>query len=156
MRDISKEELKDILEQHRKWRFGEDGGECASLRGADLSYADLRYADLRYADLSDADLRYADLREIKSLWAATGNLREIKSLFISEDYAIVYTDTYLQIGCEKHKIADWWEFDNKRIAEMDGKKALEFWKDNKDYIRQTTEKFPAVSSLIKGEDNNGE
>jgi hypothetical protein len=97
-------------------------------------------------------LRDADLGEIESLWSATGNQKEIKSLFISEDYAITYTDKFLQIGCEKHLIGDWWEFDNKRIAEMDGRKALRFWKDNKDFIKMTLEKFPAVKSGVQALD----
>lgn len=64
---MTQAELSKILEKHRKWLVGEDGGEYASLSGANLSGADLRGADLRYAylrgaDLSRADLRGADLR----------------------------------------------------------------------------------------------
>ena len=60
-------DLKLILEKHAKWIRGEDGGERADLRGADLRCADLcdadlRDADLRGADLRDADLYYANLR----------------------------------------------------------------------------------------------
>ena len=81
MRNISKEELNGIIENHLHWikadckdwknmkadlRYANLSG--ANLSGANLSeanlrYADLRYADLRYADLSGADLRYADLSE---------------------------------------------------------------------------------------------
>jgi uncharacterized protein YjbI with pentapeptide repeats len=56
------EELKTILENHRKWVWGETGGSRANLGGADLRSADLRSADLRSADLRSADLRSADLR----------------------------------------------------------------------------------------------
>jgi hypothetical protein len=55
------DDLKRILDLHRKWVYGEGGGERAILRGADLIGADLSDADLRGADLSDADLRGADL-----------------------------------------------------------------------------------------------
>ena len=58
---MTRTELLEILERHRKWLVGEDGGEYASLSGANLCGADLRYADLCGADLGDADLRYADL-----------------------------------------------------------------------------------------------
>ena len=78
---MTRTELSEILERHRKWLAGEAGGQRAdlrgaNLRGADLSGADLSGADLRYAnlsganlsganlsgaDLSGADLRYADL-----------------------------------------------------------------------------------------------
>ena len=56
------ENLKEILEKHRKWLYGDEDGERADLYGADLREADLRRADLREADLRRADLRRADLR----------------------------------------------------------------------------------------------
>lgn len=75
---MNREELKIILEKHKKWLMGKYDGFCANLRyadlnnadlshanlyGADLSYANLRNADLSEADLRDADLRYADLSD---------------------------------------------------------------------------------------------
>ena len=92
MKNISVEELNEILEKHEIWLRGEEDGERADLwdtdlRGfdlidinlsgadlrnsdlgdanlmyADLKYADLKYTDLSYTNLSDADLRGADLR----------------------------------------------------------------------------------------------
>ena len=79
------DELKSIIEKHKKWLNNEVGGERAELRGGDLSGvdlsgvdlrgaalfgvylrylrgADLRGADLRYANLCHAELRGADLR----------------------------------------------------------------------------------------------
>lgn len=56
-----KNELNEILENHKLWLNGE-GGECANLRGADLRYANLYNIDLRCADLNSADLRCANLR----------------------------------------------------------------------------------------------
>ena len=53
---MTKEELKEILDSHKKWLNNEPDG-----KKADLSDADLRFADLRFADLRDADLRDADL-----------------------------------------------------------------------------------------------
>ena len=38
MRTISPEELRNILESHKKWLAGE-GGKRADLRGADLDYS---------------------------------------------------------------------------------------------------------------------
>jgi uncharacterized protein YjbI with pentapeptide repeats len=58
---MEKADLDFIIEKHRKWLLNKDGGERASLRGADLSCASLRGADLRCADLRDADLSSADL-----------------------------------------------------------------------------------------------
>ena len=59
---MKQEELQEILDAHKKWIKGEDGGVRANLRRADLSEANLRRADLRGADLRGADLRGADLR----------------------------------------------------------------------------------------------
>lgn len=63
---MTKTELNEILEKHRKWLNNEESGERANLRradlsGANLSEANLRRADLRRADLSEANLRGADL-----------------------------------------------------------------------------------------------
>ena len=69
MRTLSKEELQEILEKHKKWLTGKDGGERADLRGADLRKADLRGADLRKADFRGADLREADFRGADFRWA---------------------------------------------------------------------------------------
>lgn len=61
MRTISKDELKEILEKHRKWLYKEEGGEQADLSHADLQNADLSAAKLQNADLSYANLSYANL-----------------------------------------------------------------------------------------------
>ena len=52
-----------ILEKHRKWLRGEDGGERANLYGADLSGANLSGAYLYGAYLYGAYLYGADLSE---------------------------------------------------------------------------------------------
>ena len=65
MREISKDELQDILETHEHWLNRDcDGWESmrANLRGADLRGADLRETDLRGADLRGANLQGADLQ----------------------------------------------------------------------------------------------
>ena len=61
MKKITREELKEILEKHKKWMLNEDGGERAELADTDLSYAVLEDADLRGADLKGADLDYSCL-----------------------------------------------------------------------------------------------
>lgn len=67
MKQYTKEQINEILELHKAWLFGEEGGVCANLSdanlsGANLSGADLSYANLRRADLSGANLRGANLR----------------------------------------------------------------------------------------------
>ena len=61
MKTYTAEELKEVLEKHRKWRL-DKGGECANLREADLEGANLRGADLRGANLGEANLECANLR----------------------------------------------------------------------------------------------
>ena len=53
--------LKEILEKHKMWLNGEEGGEKADLRGADLRWANLYRANLREADLYGANLNGANL-----------------------------------------------------------------------------------------------
>ena len=80
MRQISKDELNTILENHLHWLQEDcDGWETmradlrnANLCNADLCYADLRNANLRNADLRNANLCYADLRYAYHLDEATG------------------------------------------------------------------------------------
>jgi len=59
------EELVEILDNHRRWLYGQEGKkERANLRNANLRNADLSCTDLSKADLSKADLAYADLNNI--------------------------------------------------------------------------------------------
>ena len=69
--------IKEILDKHKKWLLGEDGGERAYLRGADLYGAYLRGAYLRGADLRGADLCGANLRGANLRGA---NLRGAKNI----------------------------------------------------------------------------
>ena len=57
MKNISAEELKTILENHKHW-LCEDCNGWENMR-ANFSGANLRYANLRYANFSGADLRGA-------------------------------------------------------------------------------------------------
>ena len=66
---MNSEEIRKMLENHKKWLFNESEGIRADLRGvslyhADLTGADLCGADLRGADLCGADLCEADLRGV--------------------------------------------------------------------------------------------
>ena len=107
-----------------------------NLYGANLSGADLSGADLSGANLSRANLYHADL------YGANGVNDYLKCIQIDQ-YPITYTSDALQIGCERHAISDWADFDDHRIAEMDGKDALKFWRKYKDWIFQTIELCPA-------------
>lgn len=58
---MNKEELKEILENHKLWLQDSNTGKRANLHYADLSYADLRSANLISANLISANLSYANL-----------------------------------------------------------------------------------------------
>ena len=63
MRTITKDELDIILEKHKSYIMGIDGGERANLSGTDLRGVDLSYVDLSYADLHGANLSGTDLHD---------------------------------------------------------------------------------------------
>jgi hypothetical protein len=48
---MNKAELEKVLDAHVKWQNGEEGGNRADLRGANLGGADLRGADLDFSVL---------------------------------------------------------------------------------------------------------
>lgn len=127
-RSLNDEKLHEILNSHAAWLRGESSGQRANLMDADLRRTNLMGANLR---------------------GVAGNGREIKSIFVSEQYPITYTAEYMQIGCERHLITEWWEFDDKRISEMGGVGALKFWREWKDSIRVIIEKSPAVKCDVQ-------
>ena len=123
MKNISKEELKEILDKHKMWLKDEEGGERANLSNADLSgtylwnanltYADLNganlsnaglwNADLSDADLSDADLSDADLRGT-NLWGANlsgADLKNIKTSTSTIGYNLACPEEGVFIGYKK-------------------------------------------------------
>jgi len=64
---MTKDEIAAVLDLHKKWLCGEDGGEHANLAdayllGAYLADANLTGANLRGADLAGANLKGANLK----------------------------------------------------------------------------------------------
>jgi len=106
----------------------------AYLRGADLQGANLQGANLRGANLQDTYLRGADLQgaylQGAYLRGADGEkitIEKVPIQILTDTYYIIIFDAHMKIGCEFHSIADWWAFDNERIAQMDGTRARRFW-----------------------------
>ncbi len=114
----------------------------ANLNGASLYRANLDGASLYRANLNGANLNGASLYRA-SLYRASGINEYIKCIQIDQ-YPITYTSEVMQIGCQRHLIAEWRGFDDERIAGMDGKKALRFWRKYKDWIFQTIDLCPAT------------
>lgn len=71
---MTKGELQDIIESHKKWLNGY-GGERANLCGADLRDTDLRNVNLHHARLIHADLRNANLSGIDLCGADLSDVR---------------------------------------------------------------------------------
>ena len=58
---MTSEEIKKVLDLHKKWLNNEQSGGRANLSGADLREANLSGANLRGADLCKANLSWAEL-----------------------------------------------------------------------------------------------
>ncbi len=106
----------------------------AYLSGANLSGANLSDANLSDANLSGANLSGAYLSGAYLSGAKWGNITISRSplhVSIPNEWAIVILDTHMQIGCELHSLSEWAAFDDSRIAQMDGRHALRFWRQYK-------------------------
>ena len=73
MRNISQEELNEILKEHELWLTGK-GGKQADLISANLEFTDLSKANLKHANLIGANLEFTDLRYAK---LSRANLRYV-------------------------------------------------------------------------------
>jgi hypothetical protein len=49
-------------------------------------------------------------------------------------WPVIILDEHMQVGCELHRLDEWEAFDDRRIAAMDGRDALRFWKAHKDVL----------------------
>jgi len=107
----------------------------ADLRGANLFNANLRGADLFNADLCGADLRGANLRGANLFNAdLRGEILAITPIFINGlIWDITITESFLEIGCQRHKHEAWEKFTYDEISSMESR-ALYFWKQNKSWL----------------------
>jgi uncharacterized protein YjbI with pentapeptide repeats len=114
----------------------------ANLSGANLSGANLSDANLSGANLGGANLSGANLSDANLGGANLGGAKWRDGIVISKQpiqisglhWFVTILDQHMQIGCELHSLAEWSEFDDRRIAEMDGRDALRFWRESKDAL----------------------
>jgi hypothetical protein len=99
----------------------------ANLSDANLSRANLSGANLSRANLSDANL-------IGAKWADGIIINKAPMQISGLHWFVTILDAHMQIGCQLHSLADWAAFDDRQIAEMDGRDALRFWRENKDAL----------------------
>ena len=132
----------------------------ANLRGANLSGANLSYADLSCANLSGANLRDANLSGASLLGAdllgadlrganllCTGNMINIKTIQVDR-WVVGYTHDTMQIGCQRHMIAEWFEFSDEEIASMDDE-ALDWWRVWKPILQSIIASSPAEPTGVE-------
>ena len=115
----------------------------ANLNGANLSGAYLRCAYLNGADLHGADLHGADLSGVHGI-------NDYAKCIQIDTYPITYTAEIIQIGCQRHTHQEWAAFTDTQIRQMDGSKAIAWWRKYKDWLFQTIEMCPAEPTQKKG------
>ena len=96
-----------------------DALECAAASRAYLSGAYLSRAYLSGAYLSGAK------------WRDAIAINRAPLMLAGLTWDVYILDQHMQIGCELHAIAEWREFDDARITQMDGRDALRFWRAHK-------------------------
>ena len=171
-------EIAKVIESHGKWSRGEYGGSRADLYGANLSGANLSRANLSGANLSRADLYGADLSRADlsranlydanlygadlsranlsgaNLYGANlrcmGNMNNIKTIQ-ADIWQVGYTHDTLQIGCQRHLIAEWQAFSDEEIRRMDSQ-ALTWWKIWKPILMNIIEVSPANTTKVDGDE----
>ena len=119
----------------------------ANLYGANLSFANLSGANLSFANLSGANLTRAtmcgaNLEEVRSLLVASGNMMEIETVQC-ETWPVAYTASHMQIGCQLHKLDDWWSYSDERISRM-SVDALSWWQKWKPVLKLIIDTSPAI------------
>ena len=107
-----------LFEQEGSGMSLRDTLESAVRAGANLRGANLDGANLDGANLCGADLRGADLdgEILKRTPLTVAGLR----------WFVLITDGFLRIGCQRHSHADWANFSDEQIAQMDSS-ASAFW-----------------------------
>ena len=114
----------------------------ANLTGANLTYANLADANLADANLTDANLTVANLTGANLTGANLADAKWKGGIVINKPpiqlfglrWRVTILEKHMQIGCELHKLSDWAKYDDARIAAMDGRNALRFWRAHKDVL----------------------
>ena len=120
---MNEQELKTVLEIHKKWLEFKEEGKRANLRKSNLLWADLREADLQGADLREADLREADLDySVWPLWCGGLHVKTDKRIMAQLAYHFCAQDcdnpeyikarnAILWFANQFHRADDWGEFE---------------------------------------------
>ena len=124
---------------------GEDATVAKALLEAIKSGADLGGADLYGADLYGVNLYGVNLYGAK----INGEKVLITPITIGGLYWwVLITDGYMRIGCQRHSHAEWAQFVDEAISDMDGH-ALEFWRQWKSLLLAMCEQHHAAAVAKK-------
>ncbi len=133
MKNMSHDELMEIVRRHGMWLRDDEGGKRANLAGADLTGANLTGADLTGASrsgggldgasLDGANLAGADLT-IANLTGAVGGNSRMHCLQIDPYKIIILDKEIVWGGCTKKTVQEWLEYTGENLSESD-KKYLE-------------------------------
>ena len=121
----------------------------AYLTGANLGGANLTGANLTGANLGGANLAGAYLTGAK--WRGIVINKAPLQLF-GLRWSVTVLDAHMQIGCELHSLTEWANFDDARIAVMDGRHALRFWRTYKAVLlglAAATGRVPDVAAAVE-------
>lgn len=144
-KNVSKHNFSDALLMSAKFK-------SAIFKNCDFTQANLTYINADGASFLGCNLRHADFSrsslsgvnfEGSNLNGVIGNGKELISIN-TDRWPVAYTATHMQIGCEQHKIQDWWKFSDDEIDAMD-KRGLVWWKKWKEVLKRAVEKNPAIA-----------
>jgi hypothetical protein len=158
---VKQTKINEILEKHKLWLEGREGGVRANLSGKKLYSKNLQGVDLRNANIIDADLRDAnltgtDLRDANltgtdltnaNLCCANlqgvdfrganlrfANLTGTNLIIINLPIWEVYIyENTVRIGCKHHNHDEWLNFNDDEIHRMHSD-ALEWWNEYRPLI----------------------
>jgi len=130
---IEAKELKELLELHRKWLVGEEGGKRLELPGANLGEANLEGANLREANLGEANLQRADLR-IANLGRANLEGADLQEANLQRADLRIADLRIANLGRANLEGADLWETNLRRAylreANLEGAKGANLYECN--------------------------
>ena len=109
----------------------------ANLTGAYLGGAYLGGANLADANLAEANLSGVNLTGVNLVgakWKGGIVINKPPIQIFGLRWRVTILEKHMQIGCELHKLSDWAKYDDARIAAMDGRNALRFWRAHKDVL----------------------
>ncbi len=114
----------------------------ANLAGANMAGAYLADANLAGANMAGAYLAGAYMADAAMADAYMAGAKWRDGIVINKHpiqlfglyWRVTILDAHMQIGCELHTLADWAAYDDARIAQMDGREALRFWRAHKDVL----------------------